>query len=197
VLDGGTAHPYLLLEYLDAVDLRSYVKGKGLPEAECLEVVLEVARALTAIHGDGFVHGDISPENILRLNNPNGSMRFRLIDFGDAHRHEAGARAPEIAGKPAFIAPEQARGFMASAPSDVYSLGMTLFYLRAGRTAFESHNSLDLLKMHETREIDFPDIVSRELRSLIARMCNKLPSGRLQAGLVVEAVEGLLRSHDA
>jgi serine/threonine-protein kinase len=197
--DGDVEHPYLVLEYVDGPNLKTFVKRRGpLPTREALGVSRAVARGLAAIHAEGFVHGDVSPENLIYLDKVepgrSNESRYRLIDFGDAQKFEFDGRADEITGKPSFISPEQASGFPATPASDVYSLGMVLFFLLVGRPAFESHNSMDVLKMQRESELVLPPQLRPDIALIIYMMCSKLPLERPDAASVVKFLNEFLNA---
>ncbi len=188
--------PYLILEYLEGNDLRHYVKQHGpLPLEETVTVMRDLATALACLHQEGYVHSDISPENVFRLHKPaqagSRCSRFRLIDFGDAREHESAVRSLEITGKVAFISPEQATGFCATPQSDIYSLGMVLFFLQAGTPAFQSHNISEILKMHKSADIRFPANFPEPVQLLVKRLTAKLPLSRPISSETVKLIDRL------
>jgi serine/threonine-protein kinase len=194
--DEGVAHPYLVLEYVEGSNLRSRVRREGpLSPEHALIAVATTARALARIHLQDYVHGDMSPENIIWLQGNvekrSGKPPYRLIDFGDARPAESSKRAEEIVGKPPFLSPEQALGFQATQASDVYSLGMVLYYLCAGRPAFENTNPIEILRMHRDKEVVFPPSVPANIRHVILSMTAKLPHRRSSAAEVAEILRSL------
>lgn len=117
---------YLLLEYIEGKDLRTFVKESGaLPEAMALRWGKEIADILTYLHGlePPIVHRDLTPDNIVL--EKDGSIT--LIDFGAANAF-MGTATGTLVGKQSYISPEQFRG-KANPASDIYSLGCTLHYL--------------------------------------------------------------------
>jgi hypothetical protein len=137
--------PYLAMEWLDGQDLASHQRNTPLGVREATALAVMVARSLGTAHASGLVHRDIKPANIL-LRRRMGSLDFVpelefepvLVDFGVAdrapHEREGRASAPEIAGTPAYMSPEQARGdHRVDHRTDLYSLGATLFELLVGR----------------------------------------------------------------
>lgn len=128
-------HPCLVLEYLPSRSLSEVIAERGaLPADEVARIGGQVAAALAAAHDAGIVHRDVKPDNVLIA--PDGTAK--ITDFGisravgDATMTGTGV----IAGTPAFLAPEVAAGDRAAFPSDVFSLGSTLYAATEGVPPF-------------------------------------------------------------
>jgi predicted Ser/Thr protein kinase len=135
---------FYAMEFVEGEDLEHYVERRGpLAPVTALEVVLQVARALEAAHVRQLIHRDIKPGNIMAVANRTGSLDVKLIDFGlakgagsetlDAARI---TRTQDFVGSPAFASPEQCETKKLGIRSDIYSLGITLWYLLSGKRPF-------------------------------------------------------------
>ncbi|MBP1637111.1 MAG: stkP 2 [Acidobacteria bacterium] len=131
----------LVSEYLDGQTLRDELDGGPLPVPRLLETGIALARALAAAHAAGVVHRDLKPENVRR----DEAGHPHIVDFGIARLHPSGARprsrlthAGAIVGTPGYVSPEQLEGAEADARSDIFSLGVVLYELAAGRHPFEA-----------------------------------------------------------
>ncbi|GEJ59115.1 serine/threonine-protein kinase [Anaeromyxobacter diazotrophicus] len=136
----GDGAPYLALELVEAPSLDALLLAGGgaLPRAELGPAVLATLEALAAIHGAGWAHGDLKPENVLLAGEPRVA---RLVDLGLAERLGARAAAPGpgtpgFAGTAEYMSPEQCQGLSPDARSDVYAAGALLLELAAGRPPF-------------------------------------------------------------
>jgi len=119
---------FLLMEFVDGVNLRQLLATRKLEPAEALTIVPPICEALQYAHDHGIVHCDIKPENLLL--DKNG--RAKIADFGIARMMGAApSQTTEIAGTPQYMAPEQ-RGEKADHRSDIYSLGVVLYELLTG-----------------------------------------------------------------
>jgi len=121
---------YLLLEHINGLDLRDYIKEHGpQPERLIMRWVFELADVLAYLHEQSppIVHRDVTPDNVVL--DRTGSIK--LIDFGAANQLLTTATGT-LVGKQSYIAPEQFRG-KAVVQSDIYSLGCTMFYLACGK----------------------------------------------------------------
>jgi len=145
LLDGGVAEggrPYLVMEYIDGVPLNQYCHERVLALDERLRLFCTVARAIHYAHGRLVVHRDLKPSNVLVA--PDGTVK--LLDFGIAKILDPGAvdlahPAPQtrtglLLMTPAYASPEQFRGEPATTVNDVWSLGVILYELLAGRRPF-------------------------------------------------------------
>ncbi|MGA8593685.1 MAG: protein kinase [Bryobacteraceae bacterium] len=94
-------------------------------QVDTAAIGIEICRAVSAVHAAGLLHRDIKASNVMRED----SGRLLLMDFGLSHELD---RAAEMGGTPAYMAPELRRGEAASVASDVYALGVLLFYLATG-----------------------------------------------------------------
>ena len=165
--------PVLSMEYIDGEDLASLLKRIGrLPADKALDIARQIAAGLAAAHNRGVLHRDLKPANIML----DGRGGVRITDFGLAVAVDAGPRENDVAGTPAYMAPEQFTGSGASVRSDIYGLGLVLYELYTGRTAF-SAPSLDALidrKRHDTPALpstlvtDMDPAVERVIVSSIA-----------------------------
>ena len=155
-LPDGT--PFMVMEYVEGVDLRRLVEQQGLPPLEeVVRLLCAVAAALHHCHQQGVIHRDVKPANVL-LERETG--RPLLVDFGLIKRdrlrlawstQDAGTLTSEgeILGTPGYMAPEQLDPgrFGAVGPrSDVYGLGATLYYLLSGAPPFQGATVLDTLR---------------------------------------------------
>jgi eukaryotic-like serine/threonine-protein kinase len=137
--------PCLVMEFLPSRSLSAVLAERGsLPPAEVAEIGAQVAAALAAAHAVGIVHRDVKPGNILLADN--GTVK--ITDFGISKALDDGTVTTQtgIAGTPAYLAPEIARGEDPSRASDVFSLGSTLYHAVEGKPPFGTNtNPLALL----------------------------------------------------
>jgi serine/threonine-protein kinase len=193
VFDVGTlesGEPYIVMEYLDGYDLSQLAKQRPvLPVAEACEYVMQACEALAEAHALGIIHRDIKLANLFVTRGPAGGPLVKVLDFGISKTNPFGeaehemTRTASMLGSPRFMSPEQMRDPRAvDARSDIWSLGVVLYRLIAGRPPFEADTLGRLLTMvmHEippplaSVRHDLPPGVSE----LVDRCLEKNPSGR-------------------
>ena len=148
VLDVGTLEtgsPYIVMEFLDGIDLATKLRSQGtLPLEEAIECLLQVCEVLAEAHAIGIVHRDLKPANIFCVRRPGGLPWIKVLDFGISKVLSTGA-APQISmtqsatimGSPLYMSPEQMQSTRTvDARSDIWALGVILFELLAGKTPF-------------------------------------------------------------
>lgn len=174
---------YIAMEYLEGTDLRPYTrKGNLLPVNRVMEIVAQVAEGLDYAHKHGVVHRDIKPSNVIL--DPR-TRRAKVGDFGIARIVSSGrTRTGAILGTPPYMSPEQLAGKRVDGRSDLFSLGVLLFELIAGRRPFEGETVSTL--MYRITHEQHPDIMDVRggipicLRNLIDRALQKDPGARFQ-----------------
>jgi eukaryotic-like serine/threonine-protein kinase len=169
-IEEGGERPYIATEFVKGVTLRGLMRGKRLSLADALDIALQVGGALSAAHEAGIVHRDIKPENIMVR--PDGLVK--ILDFGIA-TYAAPSRPRDskevwirtatgvIIGTAAYMSPEQARGAPVDARTDVWSLGVTLYEMVAGRLPFMGATPTDRVAAILERE---PVLLSRLRRGV-------------------------------
>src|SRR3954463_768001 len=158
---------FYVMELVEGETLEAKVRRDGpMPLALALEVIEQAARALAGAEKCGVVHRDIKPSNIMLESDPSGSLIVKVIDYGIAKilnpEAERGAEQTQTGfiGTPAFASPEQfapSEQMKIDTRSDIYSLGVTFWYLLSGRVLF----------------------VGRTLREVRARQIERLPVEQL------------------
>ncbi|HYW04899.1 MAG TPA: serine/threonine-protein kinase [Gammaproteobacteria bacterium] len=174
---------YIAMEYLEGTDLRPYTrKGSLLAVNRVMEIVAQVAEGLDYAHRHGVVHRDVKASNVIL--DPN-TRRAKIGDFGIARivssrRTHTGA----VMGTPPYMSPEQLAGKRVDGRSDVFSLGVLLYELIAGRRPFEGETISTL--MYRITHEPHPDIMDVRggipvcLRNLINKALQKDPDKRFQ-----------------
>lgn len=136
----GDVH-WLVMEYVEGHSLAQEIRAHGAMSADrAADVLWQAADGLAAAHAAGIVHRDVKPSNILLTRHG----QAKLTDFGIA-RAEADAALTStglVTGSPAYLSPEVASGLQATAASDVWALGATLFHALAGRAPYELHDNV-------------------------------------------------------
>ncbi len=196
------ARRFLVLEYIAGTDLSSLVKQSGkLPLRSAIDAVLQAARGLEYAHAQGIVHRDVKPSNLLR--DLQGTIK--LLDLGLARIMSSESGLAELTttgavmGTVDFMAPEQASDIKhADERADVYSLGITLWYLLTGRVAYEGGSAMSKLLAH--RETPAPSLlaartdISPDLDRVFQKMVAKRPDQRYASMTeVIADLEGCLR----
>ncbi len=131
------AAPYLVMEYLVGSDLTGPAERREISERAALRYTSQVASALGAVHGRGFLHRDVKPANVFLLKDED---RVKLMDFGVARGLSGSSTA--IVGTPDYMAPEQILGEELGPWTDIYALGGMLFTLLTGEPPFAGGNAL-------------------------------------------------------
>jgi serine/threonine protein kinase len=136
---------FLVMEFAPGESLEAHTSAERLlPAHEVLHIVARVADALAYAHRQGVLHRDIKPANII-VHRAMGSVK--LTDFGVARLLDAArTRSGTLLGTPAFMAPELLVGRSATARSDIYALGVTLFQLLTGALPHESSSMAQLMR---------------------------------------------------
>ena len=176
---------FYAMELVEGETLEARVRRDGrMPLALALEVIEQAAHALGAAEACGVVHRDIKPSNIMLESDASDALRVKLIDYGvakvmgpqaelDAEQTQAG-----FIGTPAFASPEQFAGagqLPIDTRSDIYSLGVTFWYLLTGRTPFVGRTMEEIrarqtseLSLEQLRGLHLPGQVASLLKSMLA-----------------------------
>jgi serine/threonine protein kinase len=150
IFDWGEAEDgayYIVMEYVPEGDLKDLLENEGrFSPATAAQMTLQVAEALQAAHKRGIIHRDVKPRNILIA----GSGHIKVADFGIARAVESTtiSHPGDILGSVKYMSPEQAMGEGVGPASDLYSLGVVLYEMLAGRVPFEVTIPSDVADEH-------------------------------------------------
>lgn len=192
VVEGDTLA--IVMEYVPGGSLRDLLDARGtLPAAEALRLCVQVFRALAAAHGQRVTHRDIKPDNVL-LTEPWEAAHegtVRVTDFGIASVvTERQRQTTGLLGTPQYMAPELISHGQTTPAADVYSAGVMLYELLAGRTPFAGPGTDFTIAYRHVTSTPPPLDLPAPLWSALARLLAKDPQQRPEAG---EAAAELLR----
>jgi serine/threonine-protein kinase len=186
-LDGT---PYIVMEYLEGVDLAEVVARQGpIHPSLVVDYALQACNALAEAHACGIIHRDLKPSNLFQTRRTNGGDLIKVLDFGLAKQVDnamplTGTMA--VMGSPTYMSPEQMRASRdVDGRTDIWSLGVTMFELAAGRPPFES-TSVPLLCAQVLSDAA-PSVrsvrpeVPEELAAVIAHCLEKKPEARFKS----------------
>jgi len=188
--DGGV--PYVVSELLDGQTLRAILERGALQPRKAVEYGIQLASGLAAAHEKGIVHRDLKPENVFVTRDG----RLKILDFGLAKVVEAitanGSRATmantdpgTVVGTAGYMSPEQLRGEVVDARSDVFSLGAVLYEMFTGSRAFKGKTAVDTMSAILTQDpADFPSGVhtsSPAVERIVRRCLEKSVEERFQS----------------
>ncbi len=184
---------YLVTEYVDGQNLSDLVRQYGpLSLTVAFDVIHQAARALAYAHGEGIIHRDIKPSNLLI----DDAGTVKLLDVGLARMNQPDDQPDAndsdltttgmVMGTPDYMSPEQALNTrLAGEPSDIYSLGCTLFFLITGRPPYGRGSTMERLLAHRETPIprlqslsdQIPAVVDRLLHQMLAKSVkDRLPT---------------------
>jgi Tol biopolymer transport system component len=195
VYDVGTegGAPYLVTELLQGETLSDQLKRGPVPMRKAIGYAVQIARGLAAAHDAGIVHRDLKPANLFLTNDG----RIKILDFGLAkllQRDEEQVRgrtsdavtiAGALLGTEGYMSPEQIRGLPSDHRADIFSFGIVLYEMLAGRRAFKRATTADTMSAILNEEP--PDLtelipnISPGLRSVMLRCLEKNPAQRFQS----------------
>src|SRR5713226_6737789 len=169
---------FIATEFIDGETLRQRMRDAPLKLAEMLEIAIQTVSALVAAHAAGIIHRDIKPENVMLRRDGIA----KVLDFGLAKLTErvppelVDADAPTravvktdpgmVMGTASYMSPEQARGLVVDARTDIFSLGVLIYAMVAGRLPFEGSNTNEILA----------SILNDKEPSPLARYARQVPS---------------------
>ncbi len=207
--DTYEGQPYLVMEYVPGTSLGTYLRelhkrNQRLDLTEVRQLLNKIAAALAYAHQNNVIHRDVKPSNILLTSRSTpvtsdmplpSDVEPILTDFGLVRFTQSTTHTTTgtITGTPAYMSPEQARGELVDARTDVYSLGVTVYEMLAGRVPFKADSTLSVL--HKQIYDPPPPIpgLSQRLQEVINRALAKSPDERFQTPLeFAEAFETAL-----
>jgi len=194
--------PFIVFELVEGPSLRRHLERTGgpgrspggpLPLVQALDFARQAADGVACAHKHGIIHRDLKPDNLLIAGNV-----IKVGDFGIAKSAEATGdakhrtQAGQILGTPLYMSPEQAQERPLTASTDVYSLGVVLFEMIAGRPPFDGANTLELLENHvKAPPPALPHGTPDAVCALVERALAKTPEERF--GSMSEFAEALAR----
>lgn len=162
---------FIAMELVDATSLEELIANKGaLSETDVLHVAHDVTSGLKAAYGEGLIHRDIKPGNMLVT--PEGTSK--LVDFGLAVHQGGEDELEDLWATPFYVPPEKLDGESDTYLGDIYSLGATLYHALAGKPPFEANtSSIEELKVVKQEEVDLKSVapgVSKPTVKLVEQM---------------------------
>ena len=185
----GVEDQALVMELVEGPTLADRIKQGPIPLGDALGIARQIAEGLAAAHDRGIVHRDLKPANIKIA--PDGTVK--LLDFGLARAAVTAATATDdaatvaytmvgadaLAGTPAYMAPEQARGLAVDRRADIWAFGIVLYEMLAGSTPFKGDTITDILAAVVREEPDLSRVPAT-VRPVLRRCLEKDPKRRLR-----------------
>jgi len=182
-IDDSSEHPFIAMELIEGVTLRKLLREGPLETETVIDYALQIAEALSAAHQKGIVHRDIKSENIMVT----GSGQIKVTDFGLAKiRGAAGiTKSSSTLGTIAYMPPEHLKGEQVDARADIFSFGVLLYEMLAGRLPFtgeyDSAMIYSILNDQPEPAQKFRPGISSEMLHLLGRALEKEPEQRYQS----------------
>lgn len=178
VVDEDNLH-YIVMELIEGITLKNYISKKGcLDVKEAIGVAVQVAQGIAAAHEQGIIHRDIKPQNIIIARDG----KVKVADFGIARAATSQTLSATAVGSVHYISPEQARGGYSDVRSDVYSLGITMYEMVAGRVPFQGENTVTVALAHLETPITPPSYYNEDIpvgiENIILKCTEKKPEYR-------------------
>ncbi|HLS14006.1 MAG TPA: Stk1 family PASTA domain-containing Ser/Thr kinase [Beutenbergiaceae bacterium] len=169
-----TQVPFIVMEYVEGHTVRDLLKdGSALPIDEAIEIATGVLAALEYSHHSGIVHRDIKPANVMLT--PTGAVK--VMDFGIARAMADSAgtmtQTQAVVGTAQYLSPEQARGEVVDARSDLYSTGCLLYELLTGRPPFEGDSAVAVAYQHVSEAPQPPSMIASDVPEPLDRIVMK------------------------
>ena len=181
---------WMVTELVDGETLRAAHQKGELTQLQVVDIGAQIAEALAAAHETGISHRDLKPENVLLTHDG----RTKILDFGLAKivtpaaagedpRNRSTLTNPGVpTGTPGYMSPEQVRGQESDYRSDIFSLGLMLYELLAGKPAFQGESAVEVMHAIVAEEPpELPQSVPDGLRRIIKRCIEKKPAQRFQS----------------
>ena len=178
--------PYMVMEYLNGLDLAAWIEKRGALEVEqAVEFVLQACEAVADAHALGIVHRDLKPSNLFCVRSSDGRPFVKVLDFGiskalgtDTVSSEPGITGTNaMLGSPLYMSPEQMRASRdVDARTDIWSIGVILYELLAGKVPFEGSAIPEVCVRISKIKIRSPNTGIRDLSQ--HRLCLGLASPR-------------------
>lgn len=189
---------FMAMEYLDGEPLSKVISHEiRIPSERACQIALQICRALRTAHKAGIVHRDLKPGNIMLLRDEDHEQGdfIKVLDFGLVKAFQRNEESPTAdltrsgtwLGSPRYMAPEQIRCRDVDPRTDIYSLGVILFHMVAGRPPFVGANSVEILEQHLRDPVpSIRDTVGQvsyapELEVIIRKCMEKDPANRYQS----------------
>jgi eukaryotic-like serine/threonine-protein kinase len=178
--DGG--RNYIVMEYIEGKDLKTMIKdGSPFKVERALDLIIQICAGIGYAHRAGLVHCDVKPQNILVT----ADGRVKVTDFGIARALatlQPGETTDIVWGSPQYYSPEQAAGEVPTPASDVYSIGVVLYEMLAGRLPFVASTQQALAMMHLRDEPPrltlFNPALPETLERIVHKVMAKEPAAR-------------------
>ena len=180
----GDRLQYIVMEYVEGITLKEYISQQGTIDIrEAIYFVTQILRALQHAHDKGIVHRDIKPQNIMLISD--GTIK--VTDFGIARfaRSDTKTMTDSAIGSVHYISPEQAKGSVMDAKTDIYSVGVVLYEMLTGKLPFQSENAVSVALMQLQNEPEKPRNINPAipvgLEQIVMRAMQKNPNDRYQS----------------
>jgi serine/threonine-protein kinase PpkA len=187
---------FLAMEYFPCGDLKARLQNP-LTADEAIAFLKEIALSLKVVHEAGIIHRDLKPPNVMLRDD--GSVV--LIDFGLARSLLGGdgsTRTGVLRGSPYYMSPEQAQGEALDARTDLYSLGVILYEMLAGKKPYLGASAIDVLQQHVMAPV--PELPMHQLsyQPLLERLMSKSREQRIAScDELLAALEQMKLMHDS
>ncbi len=175
---------YIVMEYVDGKTLKSLIKKRGaLTLPEVVDIMLQLASAISCAHDSYIIHRDIKPQNVIILEDG----RVKVMDFGIAAQLNSNdlTQTNSVMGTVYYLPPEQANGNVTTTKSDIYSLGILMYELVVGRVPFKGDSPVEVaIKQMRERIPSLTDAnpdIPQSIENVILRACAKNPKNRYES----------------
>ena len=176
-VDLGTQQPYLVMELLEGESLAARIARSPVDPTNAREILAQICHALIAAHGAGVVHRDLKPENIFLAvpRRMGATLTVKILDFGIAKIVEREAVATTAIGSPMWLAPEQTERSPVAPATDVWALGLIVFYMLTGNVFWRNASGPDASVPRLMRELVLDPIPQATARA--TELGARLPPG--------------------
>jgi len=179
-----SGEPYMVMELLEGETVRDRIARGGCTVEEIVTIGSQCAEALSEAHAKGIVHRDIKPANLFLVQKATGQIHVKILDFGLAkvENNESRTRldltsSGATVGTVAYMSPEQARGELLDARSDIFSLGVVLYEMSTGQVPFSGATSaivfVGLLSRDPEPIRDWNKTIPKELEKIVFKSLAK------------------------